>query len=73
MLPIIDTDQDASASETEDGLSTIQESEEYGKTVCTKYSTCLYSYFKQNTVTVYQVMLGPRVHNNRSFISPWDL
>lgn len=31
MLTIIETDQEGSASETEEGLGTIQEAEEYGQ------------------------------------------
>lgn len=40
VLTIIETDQEGSASETEEGLGTIQEAEEYGQsTLCTLYKS----------------------------------
>lgn len=44
MLTIIETDQEGSASETEEGLGTIQEAEEYGRsTLCTLYKSIHWS------------------------------
>lgn len=41
MLTIIETDQEGSASETEEGLGTIQEAEEYGQLQCCKIGPIL--------------------------------
>ena len=40
VLTIIETDQEGSASETEEGLGTIQEGEEYGQLLTSFTSVC---------------------------------
>lgn len=48
MLTIIETDQEGSASETEEGLGTIQEAEEYGQLQCCKIGPILLLIIKLN-------------------------